>query len=293
MNVLTRLKMNISSIGGWTLNIASALFGILSTFLLFASWDELKVTNFWIKLSILFGVLLVSFLFSCVLVIFVLRRNRIWRKGKNSVSASYGDLMKLAFNKRYEEQKIVVIPVNDTFDTKIEIADEKTDKPLVSKKTLHGAWIEKFCSQQKISDCDLDERIQASLKKHGAVGEEIDRKKGNKIRYKKGTVAIVGGNNNTIFYLLAISSFNDKNNAQSTKKELRDSIDSLIKFYDENGQGIPMFLPLMGTGSSRVGITHEQSLKIIKSSVLTSDEINGSINIVVYNGDKDKVSIFD
>lgn len=293
MNVLTRLKMNITSIGGWTINIASALFGILSTFLLFASWDELNVTNFWIKLSILFGVLLVSFLLSCVLVIFVLRRNRIWRKGKNSVSASYGDLMKLAFNRRYEEQKIVVIPVNDTFDTKIEIADEKTDKPLVSKKTLHGAWIEKFCNQQKISDCDLDERIQASLKKHGAVGEEIDRKKGNKIRYKKGTVAIVGGNNNTIFYLLAISSFNDKNNAQSTKKELRDSIDSLIKFYDENGQGIPMFLPLMGTGSSRVGITHEQSLKIIKSSVLTSDEINGSINIVVYNGDKDKVSIFD
>ena len=131
------------------------------------------------------------------------------------------------------------------------------------------------------------------MKNHGAVGEEITRKKGNKIRYKKGTVAIVGGNNNTIFYLLAISSFNDKNNAQSTKKELRDSIDSLIKFYDENGQGIPMFLPLMGTGSSRVGITHEQSLKIIKSSVLTSDEINGSINIVVYNGDKDKVSIFD
>ena len=54
-----------------------------------------------------------------------------------------------------------------------------------------------------------------------------------------------------------------------------------------------MFLPLMGTGSSRVGITHQQSLKIIKSSVLTSDEINGSINIVVYNGDKSKVSIFD
>ena len=90
MNVLTRLKMNISSIGGWTLNIASALFGILSTFLLFASWDELKVTNFWIKLSILFGVLLVSFLSSCVLVIFVLRRNRIWRKRVNIITILFG-----------------------------------------------------------------------------------------------------------------------------------------------------------------------------------------------------------
>ena len=54
-----------------------------------------------------------------------------------------------------------------------------------------------------------------------------------------------------------------------------------------------MFLPLMGTGSSRVDITHEQSLEIIKSSVLASEKINGSVNIVVYNGDKDKVSIFE
>ncbi len=293
MDVLTRLKMNIMSIVGWTIKIAGTLFGVLSTLLLFISWDELKATNLMIKVLILFGILLVSFLSSFVLVIFVLRRNRIWKKGKNSVSASYGDLMKLAFSKRYKEQKIVVIPVNDTFDTKIEIADEKTDKPLVSEKTLHGAWIEKFCAQQKISGCELNERIQATLKKHGAVGDEISREKGNKIRYKKGTVAIINGENNTIFYLLAISSFDDKNNAQSTKKELRDSVDSLIKFYDENGQGIQMFLPLMGTGSSRVGITHQQSLKIIKSSVLTSDEINGSINIVVYNGDKSKVSIFD
>ena len=64
-------------------------------------------------------------------------------------------------------------------------------------------------------------------------------------------------------------------------------------FYDRNGQGDPMFLPLMGTGSSRVDITHEQSLEIIKSSVLASEKINGSVNIVVYNGDKDKVSIFE
>ena len=49
----------------------------------------------------------------------------------------------------------------------------------------------------------------------------------------------------------------------------------------------------MGTGSSRSGLTHEQSLRLIKSTVLTSDKpINGEINIVVYYKDKDKVSIF-
>lgn len=293
MNVLTRLKMNMMSIIGWTIKIGGALFGILSTLLLFVSWDELKATDQLVKISILLGILLVSFLSSCVLVVFVLRRNRIWKKGKNSVSASYGDLMELAFNKRYKRQKIIVVPFNDTFDTSVEIADERTNKPLVSPYTLHGVWIERFCKQEKINENDLNKRIQESLQKHDFDGERIIRDRGNNIRYKRGTVAIINGENNTIFYLLAISSFDDRNNAQCTRKELRDAIDSLMLFYDRNGQGIPMFLPLMGTGSSRIDITHQQSLKIIKSSVLTSEKINGSVNIVVYNGDKNKVSIFE
>ena len=45
MNVLTRLKMNMMSIIGWTIKIAGALFGILSTLLLFVSWDEVKATD--------------------------------------------------------------------------------------------------------------------------------------------------------------------------------------------------------------------------------------------------------
>ena len=293
MNVLTRLKMNMISIIGWTIKIAGALFGVLSTLLLFVSWDELKATDKLVKISILLVILLVSFLSSCVLVVFILRRNRIWKKGKNSVSASYGDLMELAFNKRHKRQKIIVIPFNETFDTLVEIANEKTNKPLVSPYTLHGAWIKRYCAHEKISENDLSKRIQISLKNHDFDGKRIIREKGNDIRYERGTVAIINGENNTIFYLLAISSFDDRNNAHCTRKELRDAIDSLMLFYDKNGQGIPMFLPLMGTGSSRVDITHQQSLKIIKSSVLTSEKINGSVNIVVYNGDKNKVSIFE
>ena len=285
--------MNMMSIIGWTIKIAGALFGVLSTLLLFVSWDELKATDQLVKISILLGILFVSFLSSCVLVVFILRKNRILKKGKNSVSASYGNLMELAFNKRYKRQKIIVVPFNDTFDTLVEIANEKTNKPLISPNTLHGAWIKRYCADKKISENDLNKRIQISLKNHDFDGKRIIREKGNDVRYERGTVAIINGENNTIFYLLAISSFDDRNNAQCTRKELRDAIDSLMLFYDRNGQGIPMFLPLMGTGSSRVGITHQQSLKIIKSSVLTSEKINGSVNIVVYNGDKNKVSIFE
>lgn len=159
MNFFTRLKMNMMSIIGWTIKIAGALFGVLSTLLSFVSWDELKATDQLVKISILLGILLVSFLSSCVLVVFILRRNEIWKKGKNSVSVSYGDLMGLAFNKRYKRPKIIVIPFNDTFDTSVEKADERTPKPLVSHNTLHGVWIKKFCEQGKIGESNLNQLI--------------------------------------------------------------------------------------------------------------------------------------
>ena len=66
----------------------------------------------------------------------------------------------------------------------------------------------------------------------------------------------------------------------------------LIKYYDKFGQGAPMYIPLMGTKKSRADITHEQSLRLIKSCILNRNKIIGDFNIVVYNGDKDKVTIY-
>ena len=186
-----------------------------------------------------------------------------------------------------------MIPVNDTFDTIVEGPSEKIDKPLVSPKTLHGTWINEYCQYYDISSEDLNIRIQESLKTHGFIGEKIQRERGNPIRYKLGSVSIIDGPNNSVFYLLAISKFDNNNNAQVNKNNLRDCIDKLLDFYNESGQSIPIYIPLMGTGSSRAGLTHEKSLRIIKSCALTFDEkINGSVNIVVYDGDRNKVSIF-
>jgi hypothetical protein len=52
-------------------------------------------------------------------------------------------------------------------------------------------------------------------------------------------------------------------------------------------------MPLIGTGNSRADLTHEQSLRVIKSCILDSDKkVHGEINVVVYEKDRDKVSIF-
>ena len=68
----------------------------------------------------------------------------------------------------------------------------------------------------------------------------------------------------------------------------------MLDVYDANGQGYEIFVTLMGTGRSRAGLTHCDSLQVIKSVLsLYGEKIHGTINVVIYPKDRDKVSIFD
>lgn len=51
-------------------------------------------------------------------------------------------------------------------------------------------------------------------------------------------------------------------------------------------------IPLMGTNFSRAGLTHEDSLRVIASMFqLYGDKVHGDVSIIIYKGDKDKVSL--
>ena len=71
-----------------------------------------------------------------------------------------------------------------------------------------------------------------------------------------------------------------------------DTITRLVDFYDVHGQGYEMFVPLMGTGMSRTGISAQDSLKILSSVFdIHSDRLYGDVTIVVYEKDRDKISL--
>ena len=56
----------------------------------------------------------------------------------------------------------------------------------------------------------------------------------------------------------------------------------------------PMYLPLIGTGNSRTGLSHKDSLNLIKHTfMLNKDLIHQEINVVIWNKDKNKVSIWE
>ncbi len=71
-----------------------------------------------------------------------------------------------------------------------------------------------------------------------------------------------------------------------------DVIRVLIYSCDQHGQGHELVIPLMGTNFSRVGLTKNDSLRIIASMIqLYGDRIHGNVSIIIYKGDKDKVTI--
>ncbi len=79
---------------------------------------------------------------------------------KNSVKLKLGENLKVdvGFGDLFQKEGVVVIPVNDYFDT---LVDEK----VVSSNTIHGIFVKRFFSgNEKL----LKRLISASLKKYSA-----------------------------------------------------------------------------------------------------------------------------
>ena len=292
MNFIKKIKLNFMPILRLTCYICGIIFSVLTIILTFFSGEDIVINNFFFFFCILVGIIIVSFAVSLTIIVTFLKQKKLWANGKNKVFAFYGDLFKIM---EKQEKKIVLIPVNDTFETIID-DDLTQNKPLVSLLTIHGQWIKYMNSIGMDSKC-LNKKISSDLKckniKPNKVYNDKEKIRGNKESYSIGTIATINGNNNTTFYLLAISNFDCNNSAKSSRRNIRNCIDDLIDFYGTNGQGYPIYIPLFGTDRSNADLTHQQAFKMIKNAVLTDEKsIKGTINIVVYKNDRDKVSIF-
>lgn len=297
MNFFEVMKKNVENIGKTTLTIAGGLFTVLSIVLSFITWEDVGITDIFIKILIFLSILCVALIVSILWICIVKRNYLIWDNGDGKINVCYADIMKLGFSQKNKTKKIVVIPVNTCFDT---IVDENLsiyDKPLVSPTTVHGMWIKNMINHGfQISDIDSAIDNYLSLKGIIPIKElsQQEKKRGKRKCFENGTIAVVEGKNNIEFFLLALSEFDENNKAQASKEEVIKCLKKLLEFYDINGQGYQMYITLMGTGRSRAGLTHYDSLQITKSVLsLYNEKIHGTINIVVYQKDRNKVSIFD
>ena len=217
------------------------------------------------------------------------RKNKIVDETQLSIILRYGDLWRFGFPHFSKKRRIVVVNVNTAFDTIVDLPE--IHNPLVSANTVHGQWIDQM-KKRGVSANELDTEIEKSLEEQRITPTDIlNKDRGNNRIYPRGTIAIYQYKNTT-FYLLALSEFDTKNNAQNTQEELRKTILKLIEFIGNYSQGCDVYIPVMGAGNSRTGIDDQTALELLVSNLkLNRSSLRGKINVVVYEGNRDKVTI--
>jgi len=168
---------------------------------------------------------------------------------------------------------IVVIPVNTTFETHVSRRFERNKIQLVADSTLHGQWLTRMLATDT-NEKALAKRISRGLARQGLASD-------GQGEYPIGSIAEIE-TDNAVYYLLTVSRFDAGGVAWSTQKDVERALESLALHYDKRGQGNPLYLPLIGTGRSRSGLTPQESLDLAEE-VLTQNSrgLYGKVRIVV------------
>lgn len=209
----------------------------------------------------------------------VQKQKELWHRGNNSIKLISGDIIKIAFENNQNERRIVVIPVNTAFDTQLSTNAEVDLFPLVSEKTIHGQWLMRIL--QVMDKGELDRRIQNYLNASGKKPSSKSQGTGGKAdKYPIGTTVVIQ-HGSTIYYLLAISDFDNRNLARSSKELIKNSVEKLLDYYDDLGMGFEIYIPVLGTGKSRARLQPKEAMQLIRDTFLEHQEkINGQIYIV-------------
>lgn len=223
--------------------------------------------------SLLFG-------FFTLAVIYALYANR--SKSKIELKLSDKVKSKIFFGDLFKSKEIIVIPVNEYFDT---IVDEK----IISSNTIHGKFVQKFFGG---NESELKKQINKELSKYVPLETNLERQHGNKDKYSLGTVCEVK-NDSKVFYLLALTRFNTNHRAEVKNSEYLRVLCDLFSYVEQNSQGRNVSIPLIGAGHSGVNLSKQKLLEFLLFSIALKDDltlING-VSIVLHESIKKEIDL--
>lgn len=220
MNKVNVIKQNLEFIGKTWIKCIGTFASILSLFFLFWTWDDIRITSTQYKCVIIILLCVLALILAILWTCIFKRTKTIWESPSGKIKVCYSDIMKDGFDKRNKEEKLFVIPVNSCFDTIVDEDISTCSKPLVSPNSLHGRWIKTMVNKGFTIE-EIDNKIHNCLEMQNLVPKSIiadeDKERGKREVYELGTVAMIRGNNNSTFLLLAISEYDDR---LSTKAQI-------------------------------------------------------------------------
>lgn len=285
--MFNRLKCNLNTVKKIFMSVAGTLFGFVTLFLAFLTWDDLGIKRVHMKIIVLLVILMISLILSAIYI--VCKRTTIVLGDNNrGIEVCYGDLLENAFCDKYLGERIIVIPVNRCFDVSCE-------NNLIAESSIHGKWLEHYISSKEQRN-EINNEIQKLLKKCENMCElGRDKKKaGNLKRYPAGTIVELPGSNGVTFYLLAIAELDEQLKARCTENDFYKTLQGLIEYYDTYGQTRDIYVPIMGDHIIRP-VRKSQDILDLMISIFKFNiqNIHGKVHIVVFREMKDTISILD
>lgn len=294
--IMERLMLNLTYIAKLATKWTGAVFafvGVVSTFASLSDLFDPQMSPFrklLISASILAGVWIVSF---AICAFHVLHKRRIEVLELNSghhVYVQYGDIFSEEEVLEPNKRRNIVIPVNRCFDTLV-------DDDLVSSKSLHGIAMNKLYHAQTFTQESLNEAIRNNLALQQAQSihiSESQKRKGNLVRYRVGSVAEIIASEKCTYFFLGLTVFDENLKASVSNVSYVAALMRLLEFCNTRSQGFPVVIPLIGGGMARTGKSERDILKYMICFLnLYKDLLNCDIHIVVRDSGKGSIAITD
>ena len=243
--------------------------------------------KFLLSIGVLFGVFIIWCIFVTWYTVLETRKIVFESNSGHKLYVQYGDMYSPTIvAKNYEERRNIVVSVNRCFDTIV-------DNDLISDRTQHGRVMNELYAKGLYTPDSLNEEIQEKLHgKHFIDLTRTNKSKGNTFRYDVGTIAEIQEDAHVVYFFLGISKFDSHFMACTSKDEFVLAIQKLIEYCDTRSQGYPIIMPLIGSNLARTDISQKDILKyLIQAFKINRDKISADIHIVIWKGDKAKISI--
>ena len=194
---------------------------------------------------------------------------------KTQLVIKQGDVMKA--------QGVKVIPVNEYFDTHL-------GDGIVNEKSLHGQFLK--CYDGKIKE--LREQIDKKLDSLEPLPSNRTRTLVTGLpqrRYPLGSCVKIS-DGESCFLLVAVTRFNKNEHVDVSTEEFPEVIRKMFNGIEQLHDGMPVFLPLIGSGLSGYDLTNMQIMYIIVQAAQLANRLSLSNGVYLYiYGEKQMKSI--
>lgn len=189
--------------------------------------------------------------------------------------------LQVEFGDLFEKKGVVIISVNEYFDTIV-------DNRIIATDTIHGKFIERLF-KGRIQE--LDNKIRKALNKF--IAEDTpNRTRGKKQRYPLGTCAVIEEGENT-YILAALTEFDANNHAFIPLSEYGAIIQRIISTAATVANSRPVYMPLLGSGQGGIQKSAQKILFYMISQIefCSNVSIPKGLHIVIYDLNKKGINL--